>query len=236
MQTTLENVLVDSSLEKSDYHKLSLSHLLELVEEQDPEAMFVYADRLGNGIGVKKNGKLAWSYVKKAARYGHPVALAECFQCGKCVREDKGRALQLYRESMERGHPIAIHNLAWSHQDGNGVARNLSEAFNLYQKSSALGFSTSLNNLALLYQNGASGPRDPNEALRLLHLAVAQGSSSGFFNLAQTHHFGHGVEVNHTSALHYYRHAQMLGEALAQHHIVQLSGALTLLKTRCSLK
>jgi TPR repeat protein len=97
----LENVTVDMSVERSEYHKLALHQLKKL---DDPEALYQIADRIKNRIGIQEDWMLGWDIMTEAAHRCHPVALAFCFLQGQGVEKNLARAFELLRASADRGH------------------------------------------------------------------------------------------------------------------------------------
>jgi hypothetical protein len=104
-EMSLAGITPNAKLEKPHYHLLPQNELDRL---DDTEALFVRGDRLQGGVGMRRNEKLGWSMIIKAAQMGHPVALACCFQAGKGTEKDEPRAVALLRECAERGHPVGM--------------------------------------------------------------------------------------------------------------------------------
>jgi hypothetical protein len=96
------DVIVDPSLEHPDYHLLSQEKLEEL---DDVEALFERGRRQVVGIGVSIDESLGWLQVVHAAQLGHGVALAACYCNGKGIEENLPRAIELFTQTSERGHP-----------------------------------------------------------------------------------------------------------------------------------
>jgi hypothetical protein len=101
-RSELEGSVVKPELEKNDYHRLSLAELEALSPE--PEALFQRGYRLRHGISVKANEDLGWELTIEAARAGHPVATARCYEHGVGAPKDLAKALSLSHESAARGH------------------------------------------------------------------------------------------------------------------------------------
>jgi hypothetical protein len=55
--------------------------------------------------------------------------LAYCFQFGKLVDQDYGKAIGWYTKSAMQGHMPAQHNLGFIYMNGKGVARDLEQAY-----------------------------------------------------------------------------------------------------------
>jgi hypothetical protein len=118
---SLEDVTADASLERNEYHKLSLDQLEKL---DDAEALYQRADRMMWGIKTERNLKHGLTVIIEAARRGHAVALGVCFLEGQGVKMRKRLGAELLRGSAERGHasgsrdviqfsPISQLNSCW---------------------------------------------------------------------------------------------------------------------------
>jgi TPR repeat protein len=99
---SLEDVVPRGELERPRYHLLSWKELEAL---DDPEALYERGRRFRNGICCVREPEKGWKLNIEAARFGHPVALASCFDQGQGVQKNEPRAFALYRESAARGHP-----------------------------------------------------------------------------------------------------------------------------------
>jgi TPR repeat protein len=102
---SLERVVPNASLERVHYHQLATRELNKL---NDAEARYERGRRLRDEIGVDMNEEAGWKLIIKAAKRGHPVALAECFSIGRGTAKNLKRAAGLYRSSADRGHPAGL--------------------------------------------------------------------------------------------------------------------------------
>jgi TPR repeat protein len=99
---SLADVTPDPTLEHREYIAL---HFRELERRNDAESLFERGIRLRNGIGLPANEKLGWDFTIRAARLGHPVALANCLHLGRGTEKNEILAVALYHESAGRNHP-----------------------------------------------------------------------------------------------------------------------------------
>jgi TPR repeat protein len=102
---SLREVTAKPEVERPGYHQLA-NQFIDSAD--DPEALFERGMRLRFGISVSVNEEAGWEIIIKAAHLGHPVALAFCFKYGKGTEKDFLLALELFRQSAERGHPAGI--------------------------------------------------------------------------------------------------------------------------------
>jgi TPR repeat protein len=98
----LEEIAPDPSLEEPTLHLLPYDKIKKL---RSAEALLERGRRFFAGYGVKEDKEKGNQFFAEAARLGHPVALARCFDEGISVTKNIERAVQLYRESARRGHP-----------------------------------------------------------------------------------------------------------------------------------
>ena len=71
------------------------------------------------------------------------IALGDCYRRGSGVELDDSTAVELYAMAAANGHPVAMHNLAYMHMHGKGVAADLQAATILYGGASRAGFPSS---------------------------------------------------------------------------------------------
>jgi TPR repeat protein len=102
---SLDEVIPDASLERLHYHTLPQKELEKL---SDAEALHERARRYRLAISLPKNEDVAWRLYMQSARLGHSIALAFCLHFGRGASVNIARAVALYRESAERGHPVGI--------------------------------------------------------------------------------------------------------------------------------
>jgi hypothetical protein len=187
---SVENVLPDALLEREGYHLLPHSQLVGLDE---PEAWQEHGKRLRNSIGVPEDAELGWKLTMKAAKAGHPIALADAFRFGRGVKKDDIRCYEIYCCSADRGHPVGtllphnftcthhvagVFNKAWCLKHGIGTEKNEEEAIKLYHIAAEQNYSIAACNLGWCYKNGNGVEKNEREAIRLFRIAADQQHSS----------------------------------------------------------
>jgi TPR repeat protein len=107
----------DPQLEVNHFHLLSSKELAARLDEQ-VEAVFMYGYKIRKGIGTAVDEELGWTFIERAARRGHPLAIGMCLFFGQHVKKDLPRAVQIIRQACERGYPPgmllnAVSNLCY---------------------------------------------------------------------------------------------------------------------------
>jgi TPR repeat protein len=110
-----EDTVPNPALENMTYHLLDSKQLFELVREgNDAEALSEYGYRLRFGIGFVTDEKVAWRFIKQAARMGHAISLGRCCYNGEGLQCNYQRAFRLFNESAIRGHPAGEFSAIFS--------------------------------------------------------------------------------------------------------------------------
>lgn len=125
-------------------------------------------------------------------------------------------AVSQVRRAAADGEANAQCFLAWTLENGVGVAKNDAEAVEWFRRSADLGHAEAQMHLAQRYSLGRGVPQDHREAARLLRLAAEQGHAMAQNNLGHLHAQGLGVAKDPVQAVHWYRRSAELGEAYGQ--------------------
>jgi hypothetical protein len=131
-----------------------------------------------NGLGVKKNEKLALSWFERAARLGDldsQTATAEMYFNGIGVKEDKKQAFNWYLEAAKQGHLDSQQIIAEMYFKGIGVREDKKQAFNWYLEAGDDGFFKTKYMIGLMYQDGIGTEKNTNQAFIWLLKAINQG-------------------------------------------------------------
>ena len=115
---------------------------------------------------------------------------------------DDDRALELARESSEKGSRYGQHTLGELHdQGGHAVQRHYSQAIVIYRAAPAQGLDAAQCSLGKMYQCGCGVAQDLAEGLRLCQHAAAQGYPFAMFMIAECHERGCGVGADVAEAI-----------------------------------
>jgi TPR repeat protein len=258
----IEMVVPEESLEHNEYHSFSNDQIELAFASYEPESFLVLGERMRLGTGLMKNDEQCWRYVILAARFGHPVALAQCFHFGKGVERNLTRAVDLFLESAKRGHPVGTaltfaptlpHTLHSTHRasrsynhaalynlgiiylhNTESIQANPALAMQYLHRAAAKNYSLALSTLAECYKFGIQVERNQREAIRFYRLAASLQCSSAQFNLAWSFLNGEGVKRNEHMALYYCRQAASQGHARSSYD--NLKHLFTISNSRCTSK
>ena len=89
-----------------------------------------------NGLGMVRNDKAAYKYMRAAAEQGHPLALhglGFMYLEGECVDKDPAEAAKWFKLAADQGMHGSMTTLAMMYRDGNGVEKDDAEADRLFQ-------------------------------------------------------------------------------------------------------
>lgn len=110
------------------------------------------------------------------------IRLANIYEDGDGVEVDLPRAISLYEQVGQLGHPAAWFSLALLYQR-NETVQDYAKARRYYEKAANLGYATAATNLGYLWQYGLGGPQDFASANRYYHKAGELGDPLGWSRL-----------------------------------------------------
>jgi len=87
-------------------------------------------------------------------------------------------AVEWFQRSANRENPIALNNLAYLYENGEGVSRDYAMAASYYRQAAMKGIVEAQLGLGKLLMNGRGVPKDENQARYWLDKAEHQGSNS----------------------------------------------------------
>jgi TPR repeat protein len=105
------------------------------------------AFRLGaiykDGLGIRRNYKVAARWLQKAADGGIPEAqyeIGDLYWDGRGVKQSRKKALRWWRVAASKGIAKAMYRIAEAHASGAGIRRNAKEAERWYLKAAKEGY------------------------------------------------------------------------------------------------
>ena len=187
----------------------------------DAEAAY----RLGNTWNKQRKYDRARDAYELGARLGHCCAidmLGQLYNRGHGVVTDKAKAVELFKQSIDRGCEHGNNSLADAFRLGDGVAKNAGRAMALYRTSAARNNSYGVFFVAYCLDNSGSGP-EAAEAARWYARAVDLGNVEARSNLGRMHRYGlGGLRVDHRKALELFRCAAENGSSYSMHQMGKL--------------
>ena len=154
----------------------NLARLRRHVENEVPEAIRELGLLYTCGCGgiIIKNRKKAAKLFKRAAELGDAESmsrLGDAYMDGDGVKQDQGKAAQLYRMATDRGSATGQLNLAYVHfQEGE-----YDEVFHYAMLAAVQGLTDAEGLVGQAYKDGVGAKLDLDEAKRWLGRAAAKG-------------------------------------------------------------
>lgn len=176
--------------------------LLEVAEQEHPEAQYYVGDMYYQGLGVPPDAAKSFLWTKRAAENGIVLAMTNvgrCYQYGDGVDVDNDKALEWTMKAAENGDPMGIHNIATFYVEGSLLPKDEEKAIEYYNKAIAKGFGRSMNDLGVLYQRRGCY----SEAYALYLKAAELKEPLAFGNLAHMHYEGLGCDKDILRAIDY---------------------------------
>lgn len=164
-------------------------------------AMVTMGARARVGLGMPKNQRMSAYWYERAFEAGDAGAandLGVMYQNGMGVREDDGRALELFGEALRRdpGYSFAAYNIAEAYETGEGVPVDLGWARGYYVLAFEAGDADAAAEIGRFHAEGLGTVADPAIAAEWYALGTAGGSLSATVSLADAYADGLGVEAD----------------------------------------
>ncbi len=182
-----------------------LVFLKKAADAEMPSAQFSLASCYYNGIGTKKDDRMAFIWAGKAATFGHAGAqnlLGMLFVdgIGKEVPKDVVTGMRWYVRASAQGEAAAIYNIATLYERGlvhlPTAPDSLREAFGWYQRAANFGSISAANIVGLFYEQDAVGTEEDHLKLAVHWYSIAgkNGHPFGLYNFARCFMEGIGIE------------------------------------------
>ena len=176
------------------------------VKEDKEEALEWYkkAAEMGHLEALSKVGSIYYSkeayqeavtWLKKAVDNDIPdgcYLLGLCYDYGIGIKQDKEKAVDLYRRAAEMGEVSAQYCLGISYQEGNGVNIDEKEAARWFKEAAENGDASAQEELGECYISGRGVDKDEKEALKWFETAAGNGSDYAQFATGCLYEYGEG--------------------------------------------
>jgi TPR repeat protein len=126
------------------------------------------------------------------------------------------RALELFRQAAEAGHPGAAYNLGYILAKGLGAKADAVEAFQWYLQAARAGHPKAMFKLGRALNGGYGAPKDRAQALDWFREAARRGHAGAMFRLGLAYARGSGVSKDDAAAIEWYQQAARAGLEDAQ--------------------
>ncbi|SHN87947.1 relaxase/mobilization nuclease domain-containing protein [Desulfitobacterium chlororespirans] len=150
------------------------------------------------------------------------------------IKQDFGKAHQLFTEEALTGNALAMHDLGRMHADGLGVEIDLAQAQVWYEKAF-----TAFNavegeesrpyiktyaqyRIGKMYATGLGTLQDYSAAASWLEKAVEENHKYAQYTLAGLYYRGQGVDQNYGSAFELYRQSAIQGNSYADYELAKM--------------
>ena len=230
METVKYYLQVIANADKQENNE-ALTNLNRMAEPGDAKVQFILGGMYEKGIGVRQDKGKAVEWYRQAAAQGHIDALnslngmaeqgdakvqfilGSMYEKGTGVRQDKGKAVEWYRQAAAQGHIDALNSLnsmaeqgdaevqfilGSMYEKGTGVRQDKGKAVEWYQKAAAQGHADALNSLNRMaeqgdakvqfilggmYEKGIGARQDKGKAVEWYQKAAAQGHADALNSL-----------------------------------------------------
>jgi TPR repeat protein len=129
---------------------------------------------------------------------------------------DTRRSLE---KSANAGDAIAMVNLGFMYEKGNGGAQDLTEARRWYERAAAAGNTTGMANMGVLYRDGIGVAKDPTEARKWFEKSAAGGDSDAMNSLGLFYQTGYGAPPDYATARKWFEKAVAAGNVFGMRNL-----------------
>lgn len=181
-------------------------------EQGNAEAQFEIYRMYRDGLGVEKDAKKAWAWLKRSSEGGYHRAqenMGWLYGKGwltgidKRVSPDGDVAKKWFRRAIEQhnGHVIGVFNLANKFYYGDiGIDQDYTRARLWFRFAADYGYAEAQFSLGQMESEGEGLPRDYVRAVQWYRKAAVQGHLKAQHNLGVMYAHGNGVPQNFVEA------------------------------------
>jgi TPR repeat protein len=130
---------------------------------------------------------------------------------------DHAGAAKIILQAAQAGYPLALYEMGYLYENGDGVAQNMAEAARWYTLGAAQGEPSAEAALGQLYEDGNTVPNDWVSAATWYTKSAQQGNRMGEYRLGRAHEYGMGVPLNLDQAIAWYDKAAAQGDGKASY-------------------
>jgi len=219
-----EVTLIDirSAISNGEYEKAN-ELLSELVEVGNPEAQYLYAQLLLDGLGVDQDRERALALLKlsSAEGYQESTQLLESLENGdNNVISSSPDSIKSLQERADSGDSNAAYALGLKYRLGEGVQVDYSLAWKYLNQAAQTGHGDAQTQLGYMYYEGEGLGVDYFEARHWFEEAISNGSISAHNGMGILWQFGlGGFSENAQMAYNHYIEAADRGNMYAQYNL-----------------
>ncbi len=190
-------------------------------QQGDRMAQYSVGLMYANGQGVAADNAEANKWFQSAAQQGDAMAQL------KLAMANAKDSIKWYSQAAEQGDPKALHWMAVSYLNGDGVPKDMSQAIQFYTKAADSGYALSQYNLGMMYVLGQGVDRSEAEALQLFQKAAGQNLPVAQRQLGAMYESGRGVGQDLIEAYRWYSQAAANNDLEATQSMNALAQRLT---------
>jgi len=130
---------------------------------------------------------------------------------------DHAGAAKIILQAAQAGYPLALYEMGYLYEEGDGVAENVAEAARWYKLGAAQGEPSAEAALGQLYEDGNTVPNDWVTAAAWYTKSAQQDNKMGEYRLGRAYEYGMGVPLNLDQAIAWYDKAAAQGDGKASY-------------------
>ena len=168
------------------------------------------------GLGVRRNGQLAFKHYRIAAEAGQPNSeyhVGVFYKVGVGVRPNRRLAIKWFERAAAHGDAGALHGLGWCYRFGDGVPRNLTKGFRLHLRAARKGIVEAQFSVAVCLSRGEGVTPNARKAFKWCLAAARRGHPDAAHNLGFFYKTGRGVRKSKIKSEFWYKRAEMLQQS-----------------------
>ncbi|XP_068679629.1 sel1-repeat-containing protein YbeQ-like isoform X1 [Montipora foliosa] len=182
----------------------------DLAERGHPFAQFSLAQLYHDGIGMKKDIKMALSLYEVSAKNGVSEGnnmIGNMYTTGEAGKVDLTKAAEYFTKAAEKGNISALMSLGAFYSRGTGVEKDYEKSFKCYKAAADHGYLTAQYNVGVNYFSGLGVEHDFKKAAYYFDIAARQGHVPAQINLGNMYYWGYGVDKDWEKSKELYREA-----------------------------
>ena len=167
-----------------------IENLEELSKGSDPAAQFVWAGIVGARFDQRLSGEQAFVLLQSAEKQRYVDAMIElglCYQSGRWTKQDRAKAIELWRRAEAMGSQEAAVRLAALKLFGGDQSESLDPIIQFLEAEAQEGSLLAQVALAFCFETGRGVNRQKGEAARIYRNAAQRGSQSAYDALRRMH-------------------------------------------------
>jgi TPR repeat protein len=168
------------------------------------------------GLGVRKNGRLAFKHYRIAAEGRQPNSeyhLGIFYKEGVGVNPNQRLAAFWLERAARHGDAVALHTLGKCYRSGEGVLRNAARGFHYHLRAASRGVMEAQFSVGVCLSRGDGVTADLRKAFKWYLAAARRGHPDAAYNLGLFYQTGRGVRMSKSRSEFWYKRAKVLEQS-----------------------